>query len=352
MPLFHIHGLIVNVLASILAGSTVICTPGMAGGVTAQTFIERLARGPLRPTWYSAVPTMHQLILLQGERLVKQGLTLDHTLHTVRNCSAALLPAVSERMEALFKGCAVLPTYAMTESMPICSNPRSGPRKLASVGPAAGPEIKVFRDPPLDATECTPREEGHVCVRRACVTKGYEFKPAHMSQDPNIEAMTSDGWLCTGDKGWLDEDGYLHLSGRFKEIINHGGEKLSPFEVEDVLLRHPAVQDMIAFAMPHELLGEVVGVAVVLRPGHSASLMDLRSHALKSGHLRTAHLPEVVPLRKRNLSARRWRLNCSVTTTPRSSSSGRRYWCRVVAAFCSTSANGAATWIKTACANW
>ena len=124
MPLFHIHGLVVNVLASISAGSTVICTPGLMGGVTAQAFLDRLAQEPFKPTWYSAVPTMHQLILLQGEALANQGQIVDHTLHRIRNCSAALLPAVSERMEVLFKGAAILPTYAMTESMPICSNPR------------------------------------------------------------------------------------------------------------------------------------------------------------------------------------------------------------------------------------
>ena len=130
-----------------------------------------------------------------------------------------------------------IPATTLLQTTP--THARCGPRKLASVGPVAGPELKVFRDPPVDVTECKPREEGHVCVRGACATKGYEFKPAHMAQDPNIEAMTSDGWLCTGDKGWLDEEGYLYLSGRFKEIINRGGEKLSPFEIEDVLLRHP-----------------------------------------------------------------------------------------------------------------
>ena len=107
-------------------------------------------------------------------------------------------------------------------------------------------------------------QEGHVCVKGDCVTSGYEWRD-HMTEDPNLSAFTSEGWLCTGDKGWLDADGYLHLSGRFKEIINRGGEKLSPFQVEDELLRHPDVKNAIAFAMPHLLLTEVVGVAVVLK---------------------------------------------------------------------------------------
>ena len=159
----------------------------------------------------------------------------------------------------------------MTESMPICSNPRHGPIKLAAVGPAAGPDLVILTDPPAELSEVPIGVQGHVCVRGKCVTKGYEVRP-HMSADPNEEAFTPDGWLCTGDKGWIDQDGYLTLSGRFKEIINRGGEKLSPFDVEEALLSHPAVADLIAFAMPHELLTEVVGVAVV---SHGLQLQSL-----------------------------------------------------------------------------
>ena len=171
--------------------------------------------------------------------------------------------------------------------MPICSNPRSGGlRKLDSVGKPAGPELRVLRDPPLDCREAAIGQEGHVVVKGECVTSGYEFRP-HMKADPNIEAITDDGWLCTGDKGWLDDDGYLHLSGRFKEIINRGGEKLSPFEIEDVLLRHPRVRDLVAFAVSHELLGECVGVAVVQNSNATPpTLRELRTFGIKSNRLR------------------------------------------------------------------
>merc|ERR1719316_1991921 len=152
-----------------------------------------------------------------------------------------------------------MPTYAMTESMPISSNPRYGPRKLRSVGPRAGPNMGIMDG---DTTKFLPvGQEGEVVVKDGPVTAGYEFRE-HMDCDPNIEAF-GDGWLRTGDKGWIDADGYLYLSGRFKEIINRGGEKISPFEVEDVMRKHDAIQDVIAFAAPHEDLGEVVGVAIV-----------------------------------------------------------------------------------------
>merc|ERR1719183_607174 len=114
-------------------------------------------------------------------------------------------------------------------------------------------------------------EEGEICVKEGPVTKGYEFRP-HMDQDPNIEAF-GDGWLRTGDKGWVDKDGYLYLSGRFKELINRAGEKISPFEIEDIVRRHDSIADCVAFAAPHTSLGEVVGVVVVL---HDSQKLTLR----------------------------------------------------------------------------
>jgi long-subunit acyl-CoA synthetase (AMP-forming) len=118
-------------------------------------------------------------------------------------------------------GLEVISTYAMTESMPIASNPRrGGPRKLRSVGFSGGPEIVVMKDPEYNENLaiCEPGEEGHICVRGECVTHGYEHK-SHMSEDPNIKAITDNGFLCTGDKGYVDSDGHLVLSGRFKEIV-------------------------------------------------------------------------------------------------------------------------------------
>jgi acyl-CoA synthetase (AMP-forming)/AMP-acid ligase II len=241
-----------------------------------------------KATWYSAVPTMHATILAQAEEEAKKGKMPHHTLTLIRNCSAALVPTVAERMESLFKA-SIMPTYAMTESMPITSNPRYGIRKTRSVGPRGGPELQIMKGHP-DNTVLSAGSEGEVCVKYGPVTHGYEFRD-HMDCDPNIEAF-GDGWLRTGDKGWMDKDGYLYLSGRFKEIINRGGEKISPFEIEDVMRKHEAIQDVIAFAAPHEDLGEVVGVAVVKRPGMDTNVKELRQWAMSGGLLQVRWLPE------------------------------------------------------------
>lgn len=285
MPLFHIHGQIVNLLASAVAGTQVL---GVAGIFNAHTFHKGLQTSPL-PTWYSAVPTMHLQILQMAEEMGKnEGKVPENQLTLVRNCSAALLPSVADSMEKVLK-VGVMPTYAMTESMPITSNPRFGSRKLRSVGPAGGPEMQIMTGHP-DNTKLEAGQEGEVCVKFGPVTSGYEFRP-HMDADPNLEAF-GDGWLRTGDKGWLDSDGYLYLSGRFKEIINRAGEKISPFEIEEALRQHEAIKDIIAFSVPHETTGETVGVVVVCKEGMKVNLKELRTWAKKQESLQTKWLPE------------------------------------------------------------
>ena len=152
MPLFHIHGLSINVLASLIAGATVIATPGF----DPQSFFEWIDL--LSPSWYSAVPTMHQKLLAIAESRVERGEPLRHSLRLIRNCSAALLPSVAERMRSVFQ-CTVMPTYAMTECMPIASNPRGTHTILRSVGASGGPEIRLLRN---DGTPCGVGEEGEV----------------------------------------------------------------------------------------------------------------------------------------------------------------------------------------------
>jgi len=285
MPLFHIHGQIVNLLASAVAGSQIL---GVAGVFNASNFHKGLATEPL-PTWYSAVPTMHLQILQMAEELGKtQGKVPENNLTLIRNCSAALLPSVADSMEKTLK-VSVMPTYAMTESMPICSNPRYGARKLRSVGPRGGPLMQIMTGHP-ENTKLNDGEEGEVCVKMGPVTAGYEFR-SHMDADPNVEGF-GDGWLRTGDKGWLDTDGYLYLSGRFKEIINRAGEKISPFEIEEALRQHEAIKDIIAFSVPHESTGETVGVVVVQKDGKTVNLKELRTWAMKEERLQSKWLPE------------------------------------------------------------
>ncbi|KAJ1457986.1 hypothetical protein M885DRAFT_514537 [Pelagophyceae sp. CCMP2097] len=309
MPLFHIHGLSVNVLATLLAGGRV----SIERRLEPQRFFDALLGNGdgFRPNWYSAVPTMHHAILLYGDALPSSGRAMR--LDFARNCSAALLPAVSSRMEALFSRlnadalpCVVVATYAMTESMPISSNPRDAARRqLGSVGCAAGPAVRILsmahaavldaggdRAAALLASGALDRrvantsgaaDEGEVCVKGACVTAGYETRDWMHGDDPNDEAFVGGAagprsWLRTGDKGMVDDGsaGHLSLSGRFKEIINRGGEKISPFAVEDVLLRHAAVENCVCFSAPHAQLGEVVGAAIVLKPGRVTDLKAVR----------------------------------------------------------------------------
>lgn len=288
MPLFHIHGLVANVGVSCHAGARVTCSAFLGG----DDFVDKLAptRRAQRPTWYSAVPTMHEAILTGAEA---RGASLDHSLSLLRNCSAALLPPVSRRLLAAFGSVVVLPTYAMTESFPICSNPPHLTVKLATVGPAMGPDVRVLASHP-DAREVASGEEGEVCVRGACVTGGYLLRD-HMPNDPNVEAFTADGMLRTGDKGYVDADGYLQLVGRFKEIINCGGEKVSPLELEDRLLQVHGVRTCVCFSASAEHMGEAVGVAVVSSEEDVCSpptLSDLRD-ALSS-HVPVQFHPRVI----------------------------------------------------------
>jgi len=247
-------------------------------------FISLLSENPqVTPTWYSAVPTMHESILQEAEI---QGKDLKHSLKLLRNCSAALLPPVSKRFLKTFgsnldQPFCVVPTYAMTESFPICSNPPKLEIKLSTVGPAMGPSVKILKGYPEDE-EVPPGEEGEVCVTGKCVTLGYYMRP-HMDSDPNIEAYSLPDscvgkMLRTGDKGFMDEEGYLQLVGRFKEIINCGGEKISPLEMEEQLLNVPGVETCVCFATPAALYGEVVGTAVVPKAGcELPKLEDLRN---------------------------------------------------------------------------
>ncbi len=250
MPLFHIHGLVAGLLAPLATGGTVICTPGFE----ANRFLDLVER--LRPTWYTAVPTIHQAVLGQ---VASRGGTIDSTLRFVRSSSAALPRTVLEGLEASF-GCPVVEAYGMTEaSHQMAANPLPpGVRKPGSVGLPSGTSVAIL-DP--EGTLLEPGRTGEVAVRGPGLFGGYEANP-----EANASSFT-DGWFRTGDIGALDDDGYLTLQGRSKEIINRGGEKIAPLEVEEVLLEHPAVAQIAVFARPHPTLGEYVAAAVVVADG-------------------------------------------------------------------------------------
>ena len=262
MPLFHIHGLIAGLLAPLSRGGVVICTPGF----NALRFFAQMRQ--TRPTWVTAVPTMHQTILA---RAAQNRDAIDETpLRFLRSSSASMPPQVIGRLEAAF-GAPLIEAYGMTEAAhQMTSNPLYGPRKPGAVGVAAGPDVAIMGE---DGALVKRGEIGEVVIRGDNVFAGYEN-----NEKANAEAFHN-GWFRTGDQGALDAEGYLRLTGRLKEIINRGGEKISPREVDEALMDHPAVAQAVCFALPHEKLGEEVAAAVMLRDGAQATEAELRTFA-------------------------------------------------------------------------
>lgn len=264
MPLFHIHGLMAAILSSLGAGASVFCTQGF----DALRFFTWL--DVAKPSWYTAVPTMHQAILARARR--NQEIVVAAQLRLIRSSSSSLPPQVMEELEKTFDA-PVVEAYAMTEAahQMTCNQLPPGKRKPGTVGPAAGPEVAIMSE--TGPSLLSQGEVGEVVIKGDNVTPGYENNPK-----ANAENFV-EGWFRTGDQGVMDEDGYVTITGRLKEIINRGGEKISPREVDDVLMDHAAIQQVVTFAMPHKSLGEEVAAAVVLREGEEASESDIRSFA-------------------------------------------------------------------------
>ena len=263
MPLFHIHGLIAAVLSTVAAGGSVVCSPGF----NALRFFGWLEE--VQPSWYTAVPTMHQAILSRASR--NKAAVDANRLRFVRSSSSSLPPSVMAELEETFNA-PVVEAYGMTEAAhQMASNPLPPrERRPGSVGVAAGPEVAILSEAgDLLSVGAT----GEIVIRGPNVTSGYARNP-----EANAGAY-QDGWFRTGDQGVLDDEGYLRITGRLKEIINRGGEKISPREVDEVLLGHPAVAQAVAFGMPHDKLGEEVAAAVVLQSGGAATEREIRAYA-------------------------------------------------------------------------
>ncbi len=254
MPLFHVHGLMASTMAALLAGGTVVAPSRFSPLTFWRTVREHGV------TWFSAVPTIHQLIL------TRKG-SGPEKLRFVRSCSAALSPDLMRRMEEYLQA-PVLEAYGMTEaSHQMASNPLPpAARKPGSVGPATGVRISI-RDE--NGEELPGGQAGEVCIDGPGVIREYE-------NNPEATARSFFGeWFRTGDQGILDEDGYLRLTGRIKELINRGGEKIAPREIDESLLAHPAVAEAVCFGVAHPAWGEEVEAAVVLHPGIPATEAEL-----------------------------------------------------------------------------
>ncbi|XHS76310.1 AMP-binding protein [Burkholderiaceae bacterium UC74_6] len=263
MPLFHIHGLVAALLASLRAGSSMVCTPGFQPAA----FFDWVAA--FSPSWYTAVPTMHQALLAQGTRY--RQLAPAHRFRCVRSSSAALPPSAFAALQSLFDA-PVIEAYGMTEAthQMACNPLAPGRQKPGSVGLPTGVDIALMDEAgQLLAHDAGPAE---IVIRGPSVTAGYAANP-----EANAKAYCG-GWFRTGDQGRFDADGYLYITGRIKEIVNRGGEKVSPREVDEALLAHPQVLEATAFSVPHPSLGEDLAAVVVLRSGVQVDEAQLRHH--------------------------------------------------------------------------
>ena len=316
MPLYHLHGIGVSLLASAISGAAVVCPRGAVDG-------RRLLRclREHRATWYSATPT-HHLALLQAAQAEQLNVDLPALavpgvdgLRFIRNCSAALAAPLARSMRDAFRT-TILPTYAMTESLPIASHPLAADAhgdvsklgiageaddRLGSVGMPAGAEVAIMSvleeggGGAIDTAGVATGEVGEVAVRGPCLTPGYVSEVAGDPGSWTYSGLTESGWLRTGDLGYFDQAGYLYLTGRVKEIINRGGEVLSPFAIEAAMSAHPSVAACVGFAVPHSTLGETVGLLAVAAVGKDpVSLGALRTFALVEGSMGSRALPTVL----------------------------------------------------------
>jgi acyl-CoA synthetase (AMP-forming)/AMP-acid ligase II len=257
MPLFHVHGLLAGFLAPLASGGSVVVPGAFSAGSFWNQFTTHKAN------WYTAVPTIHQILLKSPKPSPLPNIRF------IRSCSSPLSPKVFHDLEAAF-GAPVLEAYAMTEaSHQMTSNPLPpGKRQPGSVGIGQGVEVKILD---AEGNEVARGKEGEISIRGENVTKGY------LNNDKaNKESFTKGGFFRTGDQGKQDSEGYVVITGRIKELINKGGEKISPIELDNVLAQHPAVSEAVSFAMADELYGQDIGVALVLKEGSELTAEGLK----------------------------------------------------------------------------
>jgi len=264
MPLFHVHGLYCALGATLYSGGSVVMLPEFSE----DAFFHLLET--LAPTWYTGAYTFHHTIAAAAPAHTA-AIEKAH-LRFIRTASGHLDPRIADQLEVIFRA-PVTTNYGSTETSCICSTSLPpGMRKRGTVGRAFGSEVAIL-DP--DKQFLAPGQRGEVVVHRVEDFSGYENDPA-----ANADAFFN-GWFRTGDEGVFDEDGYLTLTGRIKDIINRGGEKITPSEVDDALMGHPDVREAATFPVPHPRLGEEIAAVVVLEPNSELSTGDLRAYLLE-----------------------------------------------------------------------
>ena len=263
MPLFHIHGLIAVLSASAKVGASVCAS----NGFNALKFLDLAKTQNI--TWYSGVPTMHQAILLRAQKNSDKAKKLN--LRFIRSSSASLPPVIFEQLNDIFQT-PIIEAYGMTEAThQMASNPLPPAiQKPGLVGMPAGPEICIMND---KNEKLSQGQIGEICIRGDNVTNGYENNP-----EANKQSFVNN-WFRTGDEGFFDKDGYLKISGRLKEIINKGGEKISPLEVDNILMDFPPIDQALCFGYKDKMLGEDIAAAIKLKENESCTEDDIKSYA-------------------------------------------------------------------------
>jgi acyl-CoA synthetase (AMP-forming)/AMP-acid ligase II len=281
MPLFHVHGLVASTFATLFTGGTVVVVPKFNPLTFWGTVRDHKA------TWYSAVPTIHQVLVARAKAGARPP-GAEH-LRFIRSCSAALAPQMMADLEDRF-GAPVLEAYGMTEAAhQMSSNPLPpAARKAGSVGRGGNVKIAILDE---KGNLLGPGAHGEVSIQGPNVFGGYEGNPA-----ANAASFTN-GWFRTGDQGYLDADGYLTLVSRIKELINRGGEKISPREIDEVLLSHPAVSEAVCFGIPDRVYGEAVAAAVVLKSPATEKELAAHCKTLLSDFKipKVIHIVETIP---------------------------------------------------------
>lgn len=259
MPLFHVHGLLCGLLGSLLGGGSVV----IPSKFSAQTFWRDFTQQ--KCNWYTAVPTIHQILLRTPAPTEK----LD--IRFIRSCSSALAPSTMSQIEEKF-GAPVLEAYAMSEAAhQMTSNPLPpASRKPGSVGIGQGVDVTILDQ---EGREVPIGTEGEISIRGENVTSGYLN-----NKKANDESFTKEGWFRTGDQGKLDNEGYVFITGRIKELINRGGEKISPIELDGALLSHPAVGEAVSFGIPSEMYGQEVACVLILKDGETLTAESLQAY--------------------------------------------------------------------------
>ena len=306
MPLFHIGGILRQVYSPILSGGCVICCPSFDPSI----FWSMLAQSKF--TWYYAAPTMHQIILSTGRAEgyivdqkqntsmmdnseTKSQILTNTSLRMIANAAGGLLPATARELRQAFRGANILPSYGMTECMPITSPPANYMlEKPGTSGVSVGPEIAILDTRTLQQIDAG--NEGMICVRGDPCFYGYG-QIAGEELDINQQQQTTflqGGWFNTGDLGYMDTDGYLYITGRSKEVINRGGEIISPMEVEEAILEHPAVAACVAFSASHSVLQEVVGLLLVPASNHPRIDLPGLHEYLSQGRLASPKWPQCI----------------------------------------------------------